>query len=227
MIFYKNKGSENIMKKYTISVKGVTKCFKAQTVFENINVDFQSGNIYGIVGENGAGKTLFFKIICGFAIPTAGEIFVYGEKLDRRNCFPRDTGIVIERSGFIDNYTARNNLEYLTLLNKKVCDKAIEQALQMVGLNPFSKKKYKNFSLGMKQKLAIAQAIFEDPKILILDEPFNSLDEESTNNIKQILLNLRNKGKLILLATHNRYEIQELCNVVYKFREYSLKEVNV
>lgn len=210
------------MEENSIVLENVSKRFKDQIVLEHVNAEFQPGHIYGIIGHNGSGKTLLFKMICGFVLPTEGEVLVYGKRLDKNNCFPKETGVVIEKSGLIENYTAHQNLKYLTKLCKNVDDNIIEQTLLEVGLEPKSKKKYKNFSLGMKQKLSIAQAILEYPKILVLDEPFNSLDEDSISKVKEILLSFKREGKLILIASHNSIDIDELCDKKFKIQNGKL-----
>lgn len=207
-----------------IEIKDVRKEFKGHKVLTNINVSFVSGNIYGIVGRNGSGKTVLFKLICNMMQPGSGVITCNGIPITQKDVLCGNLGVVIERTDFIGDFSAVKNLKYLTSLNQNVGLNTIKATLEMIGLDPDSKQKYKNYSFGMKQKLALAQALYENPEILILDEPFNSLDKESIEKMKTLLIRARNEGKLILLATHNQSDLDELCDKQYTIEDGNLVE---
>ena len=197
-----------------ISVKGISKHFGEECVLNNVSRDFERGKIHGIVGNNGSGKTVLMKCICGFLIPDGGEVIVEGKRIGKEADFPDDLGVIIETPGFLPHVSARKNLEILASLNKKISGKEIEEAIARVGLDPKLKKPVGKYSLGMRQRLGIAQAIMEDPSILILDEPFNGLDKHSVSDMRKLIRELKNAGKTILLASHNQTDIDELCDTV-------------
>ncbi len=197
-----------------ISVKNVSKKFSEDYVLKNVNRDFEKGKIHGIVGNNGSGKTVLMKCICGFLLPTDGEIFVSGDRIGRDRDFPKNLGLIIETPGFLPNYTGLKNLEILASLNKKIKLGQISDSIKKVGLDPTMKKSVSKYSLGMRQRLGIAQAIMEDPELLVLDEPFNGLDKHAVKEMRELIKNLRNEGKTILLASHNKQDIDELCDTV-------------
>ena len=200
--------------KTAVSVNGVTKRFGEETVLKKVTHGFECGKIHGIVGNNGSGKTVLMKCICGFLIPDEGEITVAGKRVGKDVDFPADLGIIIETPGFLPRLSARRNLEILASLNKKIGAKEIDAAILRVGLDPQLKKPVGKYSLGMRQKLGIAQAIMEDPSILILDEPFNGLDKSSVSEMRKLIKELKNEGRTILLASHNQTDIDELCDTV-------------
>lgn len=203
------------MAKVMIEVKKYTKVIKNQTVLSEIDMKFEAGKIYGIVGHNGSGKTMLFRSICGFVKPTKGEIKVKEQHVGKDAIFPDDVGILIETPGFMPNKTGLENLKYLADINKRIDMEQIRKTLTRVGLNPDDKKKMKSYSLGMRQRLGIAQAIMEEPQILILDEPMNALDKDGVALVKDILLEYKAKGCTILLASHNDADIHSLCDYVY------------
>ncbi len=207
-----------------VELKDVSKEFKGHKVLTNINVSFKSGNIYGIVGRNGSGKTVLFKLICNMMQPSSGIITCNGIPISHKDVLCGNLGVVIERTDFIGNFSAVKNLKYLTSLNQKVGLNTIVATLEMIGLDPNSRQKYKNYSFGMKQKLALAQALYEDPEILVLDEPFNSLDSESIVRVKTLLRVAQNEGKLILLATHSQSDLNELCDKQFTIEDCYLVE---
>ena len=174
------------------------------------------GQVYGIIGNNGSGKTVLMKCICGFLIPTTGLIQVFGSSIGQDVDFPESLGVIIETPGFLTNLTGRKNLEILAGMRRKIGPAEIQQVLEKVGLDPALKKPVANYSLGMRQRLGIAQAIMEDPKLLILDEPFNGLDKHGVGEIRKLLLELKEEGKTILLASHNEEDIRILCDEVYE-----------
>ena len=199
-----------------IRVMDVSKSFGEETVLHHISYDFKEGRIYGIVGNNGSGKTVLMKCICGFLIPDSGEITVNYKRIGKDMDFPQDTGIIIETPGFLPNLTGMRDLELLASLRKKIDKKAVAEAIRAVGLDPEMKKPVSKYSLGMRQRLGIAQAIMEDPDILLLDEPLNGLDNEGVEEIRKVLLSLKEKGKLIILASHSKEDIQILCDTVFR-----------
>ncbi len=197
-----------------IRVEGVYKRFGTDTVLNNVSRSFERGRIHGIVGNNGSGKTVLMKCICGFLIPTEGKVTVNGRRVGRDVDFPPDLGIIIETPGFLPNMTGVKNLEILASLNKKIGLEQIAAAIRRVGLDPLMKKPVGKYSLGMRQRLGIAQAIMEDPALLILDEPLNGLDKHGVREMRQLIKGLKEQGKTILLASHNQGDIDELCDTV-------------
>lgn len=194
----------------------VTKKFGQELVLKEVNLTLGQGRVYGIVGNNGSGKTVLMKCICGFLIPTTGLIQVFGSSIGQDVDFPESLGVIIETPGFLTNLTGRKNLEILAGMRRKIGPAEIQQVLEKVGLDPALKKPVANYSLGMRQRLGIAQAIMEDPKLLILDEPFNGLDKHGVGEIRKLLLELKEEGKTILLASHNEEDIRILCDEVYE-----------
>lgn len=197
-----------------IRVEGVYKRFGTDTVLKDVSRSFERGRIHGIVGNNGSGKTVLMKCICGFLIPDGGSITVNGERVGVDVDFPRDMGLIIETPGFLPNVTGLKNLEILASLNKKIGLEEIAAAIRRVGLDPLMKKPVGKYSLGMRQRLGIAQAIMEDPALLILDEPLNGLDKHGVREMRQLIKGLKEQGKTILLASHNQGDIDELCDTV-------------
>ena len=197
-----------------ISVQTVSKFFGDTQVLREVNREFEEGRVHGIVGNNGSGKTVLMKCICGFLPPTRGHILVRGKQVGRDMDFPDDTGIIIETPGFLPNLTGIKNLELLASLRRRVDREGIRRTIERVGLDPDSKKPVGKYSLGMRQRLGIAQAIMENPSILILDEPFNGLDKNSVAHMREIIKGLRGQGKTIILASHNQMDIDELCDTV-------------
>ena len=192
------------------------KKFGTQTVLNNVSLTLEDGKIYGFVGQNGCGKTVLFKSICGFIYLDRGTITVDGKVIGKDIDIIKDAGIIIESPGFLPNYSAFKNLKFLTMIKDNIGDEQIKSTLISVGLDPESKKVVGKFSLGMRQRLGIAQAIMENPHILILDEPMNGLDKRGVEDIRKILMDLKKKGKLILLASHNPLDIDILCDCVYE-----------
>ena len=197
-----------------ISVKNLSKDFGQERVLKSVTRDFERGRIHGIVGNNGSGKTVLMKCICGFLIPTEGEVIVNGKRVGKDVDFPRDMGLIIETPGFLPNVTGMKNLEILASLNKKIGLREIAAAIRRVGLDPLMKKPVGKYSLGMRQRLGIAQAIMENPSLLILDEPLNGLDKHGVREMRQLIKGLKEQGKTILLASHNQGDIDELCDTV-------------
>lgn len=210
-----------------ICVNNGTKSFKNQEVLSNINIVFESGKIYGIVGYNGSGKSVLLKCICGFITLDSGEIEIYGKKLKKDIDMIQDAGVIIEEPAFLKEYSGKRNLEFLYSIRNKLNSEAISKAMRLVGLDENSKKKVKNYSLGMKQRLAIAQAIMENPKILLLDEPMNGLDKNGIQEIRELLLNLKKQDKTIVLVSHNQEDIRVLCDELYEIENGMLVKKNL
>ncbi len=199
-----------------IRVENVTKKFGSVTALDRVNISFQAGKIYGIIGRNGSGKTVLFKTMIGYLKPTGGRVVVGEKEIGKDIDFADNMGIIIENPGFLSRYTGYKNLEYLASIRKIIGKKQIRESMERVGLDPDSKKKVGKYSLGMKQRLGIAQAIMENPDILILDEPMNGLDNQGADDVRNILLKLKEEGKTIILASHNKEDIEILCDQVYE-----------
>lgn len=202
------------MQKY-IKIVNATKRFKEVTALDNVSLECDKGNITGIIGRNGSGKTVLFKCICGFLQLDSGEISFNGRVIGKKNMLT-EAGIIIEEPAFLRGETGLRNLEFLYMINHKRDTERLKRILVLVGLDPKMKKTVSKYSMGMRQRLAIAQAIMEDQEILILDEPMNGLDESGVNDIRELLLKLRSEGKTILIASHNKDDIEILCDSVYK-----------
>lgn len=202
-----------------LEIKGLTKKFKQRTVLREINLSLKFGNIYGFIGANGSGKSVFFKTICGFLKPDKGTVTVNGKTIGKQIDFLPSLGVVIEKPGFIENYNQFDNLKYLAQINNIIDDKKIIEVIHRVGLDINNKEKVKTFSLGMRQRLAIAQAIMEDQKIIILDEPFNGLDKNGCNQIKNLLMELKLPDRLILLTSHIEGDIDSLSDYIFEFSD--------
>lgn len=199
-----------------IEVQNVVKRFRDQVVLKNVSISFEKGKIHGIVGRNGSGKTVLFKCICGLMHPEVGVILVNGKRVGRDVDMPEDIGAIIEAPGFLPNYSGYKNLRFLANIRRKIGKEEILNVLKTVGLDPESRKHVGKYSLGMRQRLGIAQAIMEDPEILILDEPMNGLDNAGVQDIRALLLELKAQGKTILLASHNHEDIAALCDTVHE-----------
>ena len=199
-----------------IEVQNVVKRFRDQVVLKNVSISFEKGKIHGIVGRNGSGKTVLFKCICGLMHPEEGVILVNGKRVGRDVDMPEDIGAIIEAPGFLPNYSGYNNLRFLANIRRKIGKEEILNVLKTVGLDPESRKHVGKYSLGMRQRLGIAQAIMEDPEILILDEPMNGLDNAGVQDIRALLLELKAQGKTIFLASHNHEDIAALCDTVHE-----------
>ena len=198
-----------------IQIENVTKKFGEAVVLDEINMELQPGNIYGLVGRNGSGKTMLMKCICGFVLPTSGTIHVNGKIVGKEIDIPDDIGIIIENPGFLPNYSGFKNLQLLAMIRNKIGKAEIKEAIRRVGLDPESKKHVGKYSLGMRQRLGLAQALMEDPSILLLDEPMNGLDNEGVEEIRKLILDLKQNGKLIIIASHTREDINLVCDEVF------------
>lgn len=210
------------MKAY-IKIQNLNKEIKHNTILNNINLELEKGKIYGFRGINGSGKTMLFRAICGLIMPTEGQIIINDKVLHKDMSFPESVGVLIEHPGFLPNYTGKGNLQLLAEISGKVGDKEIEEAISLVGLNPHDKRKYKQYSLGMKQKLGIAQTLMEDPELILLDEPTNALDEESVQNVLNILRKEKEKGKIILIASHDRSTLEQISDEIFEIELGKIK----
>jgi ABC-2 type transport system ATP-binding protein len=207
------------MEDEVIVVKNVCKSFKETQVLNNVSITFGKNKIHGLIGRNGSGKTMLLKCICGFVPVTSGEIIVNGKRIGKDIDVPKDVGIIIEAPGFLPNYNGYKNLKLLAAINNTISKPEIKAAMQRVGLNPESKKWVGKYSLGMRQRLGIAQAIMENPHILLLDEPMNGIDKHGIKDIRDLLLRLRDEGKTIILASHSAEDIDILCDTVSEMDE--------
>ncbi len=197
-----------------ITVKNAVKKFKDVTVLNNITVSFEKSKVHGLIGRNGSGKTMLMKCICGLVPLTSGAISVNSRIIGKDVSVPKNIGVIIETPGFLPGYSAYNNLKFLAALNGKIGKDEIRNAIKSVGLDPDDKKHVGKYSLGMRQRLGLAQAIMENPDILILDEPMNGLDKDGVKDMRQYLLDLKSQGKTILIASHSAEDIDVLCDTV-------------
>ena len=210
---------------YYIELEHVKKRFGEEEVLKELTWKMEKGKVYGIVGNNGSGKTVLMKCICGFLPVTQGIVKVGGKYIGQETDFPESLGVIIETPGFLTNLSGRRNLEILADLRGKLRREDITSVLIRVGLDPDLKKPVSKYSLGMRQRLGIAQAIMEDPELLILDEPFNGLDKHGVEEIRNLLLKQKEDGKTILLASHNSEDIRVLCERVFEMDGGVMREV--
>lgn len=197
-----------------ITVNELNLTIKKQTILNNVSVNFEKGKIHGLIGRNGSGKTMLMKCICGFVRPTSGTIIVADKQIGKDRDFPDSIGIIIETPGFIPYYSGYKNLKLLADLNKKIDKEQIKKSMVQVGLDPDLKRYVRKYSLGMRQRLGLAQAIMENPDLLILDEPMNGLDKDGVADMRKYLLNLKGQGKTIIIASHSAEDIEVLCDTV-------------
>lgn len=208
-----------------IQVKDVSLTLKNVPILININASFERGKIHGLIGRNGSGKTMLLKCICGFVKPTSGVITVDGKRIGKDCDFPDSTGIIIETPGFIPYYSGYKNLKLLADLRNKITADDIKKTMENVGLDPELKRHVRKYSLGMRQRLGLAQAIMENPDLLILDEPMNGLDKDGVKDMRQYLLNLKSQGKTILIASHSAEDIDLLCDTVWEMDKEKIEKV--
>ena len=208
-----------------LEIKNLEKKFGKNTILKDVNLTFTDGKIYGFVGRNGSGKSVFLKLICGLYTPTSGEILLDGVNYTLSNAFPENTRALIEKPKFLPDLTGYENLELLASLQNKIGQKEIEETLKKLNLFEEKDKKYSKYSLGMKQKLGIAQVLMEDPQLMIFDEPFNGVENETAANIRELLLQEKKKKKIILIASHIKEDITSLADVVYEFDGGKIQEI--
>lgn len=207
-----------------IKVDNVEKYFRGYKVLDSVNLSCESGSITGIVGNNGSGKSVLFKCLCGFYQLDRGVIYINGKKKNP-NSILKNAGVIIEAPAFLERYSGYKNLAFLYGINHKVDKSYIYSVMEKVGLSPTSRKRVSRYSMGMKQRLAIAQAIMEENEIIILDEPMNGLDKNGVIDMRKLFLDLREQGKTILLASHNREDIEVLCDHVYEMEKGVLNQI--
>ena len=197
-----------------IEVRNVNLTLQKNPILNEININFERGKIHGLIGRNGSGKTMLMKCICGFIKPTSGIIFVDGKQIGKDCDFPQNTGIIIETPGFIPYYSGYKNLKLLADLRKKITNNDIKTVMKKVGLDPELKRHVRKYSLGMRQRLGLAQAIMENPYLIILYEPMNGIDKDGVKDMREYLLDLKSQGKTILIASHSAEDINVLCDTV-------------
>ena len=208
-----------------IEITGLTKYYGQLCAVDSLSFSFGSGKLTALVGRNGSGKTVLFKSICGLVKLNSGEITVNGDVIGKDVSIIKNAGVIIEEPGLLRYKSGMKNLEYLYMINNKLDRKYLMTVMEKVGLDPKSRKKVGKYSMGMRQRLAIGQAIMENPEILILDEPMNGLDNHGVEDMRKIFLELKNMGKTILLASHNREDIDVLCDKVYEMDRGELKQI--
>lgn len=209
-----------------IRVENAEKIIKGVRILDVINVNFEQGKIYGLIGRNGSGKTMLLKSICGLTHLSSGTIYVDDQQIGKDVDIAPSLGAIIEVPGFLPNLSGYANLKYLASLRNQIGAAQIRQAIEKVGLDPDSRKPVGKYSLGMRQRLGIAQAIMENPDILLLDEPMNGLDHQGVEDVKTLLKDLRKQGKTIILASHHSEDIDELCDTVYRMDKGQLSACN-
>jgi ABC-2 type transport system ATP-binding protein len=202
-----------------IEVKNVTKRFKDNVILEDVNLEFVGGKIYGLIGRNGSGKSVLLKMLCAFYEPSSGEILYDGENIIKEEKYPPSTRALIEKPAFIPDLTGKQNLLLLASIQNIIGEKEIDSTMERLGLVPNDNKKYYKYSLGMKQKLGIAQVLMENPDVIILDEPINALDDSGTEQVRQILMKHKQRGALIIIACHDADELEFLSDEIIEIAE--------
>ena len=200
-----------------IEINQLTKKFGDATVLDSISMKLEPGKIYGLVGRNGSGKTMLLKHILGFVKPTSGSVHIDGKQIGKDIDMPENVGAIIENPGFLPEYSGFKNLKFLAMIRGKIGDQEIKDAIRLVGLDPESKKHVGKYSLGMRQRLGLAQALMENPDILLLDEPLSGLDNDGVEEMHRLLLQQKEQGKLLVLASHSKEDIAVLCDEVFRF----------
>lgn len=208
-----------------IEVNNVSLILQKNEILKDISMHFERGKIHGLIGRNGSGKTMLMKCICGFVKANSGEITVDGKRIGKDCDFPKNAGIIIETPGFIPYYSGYKNLKLLADLRGKISREDIRKTMEQVGLNPDLKRHVRKYSLGMRQRLGLAQAIMENPDLLVLDEPMNGLDKDGVADMREYLLALKEQGKTILIASHSAEDIDILCDTVCEIDKGRLEKV--
>ncbi len=208
-----------------IKLENVTKKFRDNIVLNNVSLEIEPCSVTGLIGRNGSGKTVLMKCILGLVSPTSGNVFVRGKQVGKEIDIPDNIGVIIENPGFLPNFSAYNNLMQLARIRRKIGKSEVRAAIKQVGLDPDDKKHVGKFSLGMRQRLGLAQAIMEDPDILILDEPMNGLDKEGVLDMRKYLLELKEQGKTIIVASHSSEDIDVLCDCVYEMEKGKIQKI--
>jgi len=205
-----------------IRIENASKSIKGKMVLRNISLELSSGRIYGLQGKNGSGKTMLLRLLCGLILPTMGKVIIDGAELGGDASFPKSVGVLIENPGFIGNYTGFKNLKILASINNAISDQEIISLMRYLDLNPYDGKKVRAYSLGMKQKLGITSALMENPKLILLDEPINALDEASSEKVLRALKERKKAGALIVISSHNKEELDYLSDSVIEIRDGSI-----
>lgn len=208
-----------------IQMVHVKKIIHGREILKDVTLSIAERGIVGFVGANGSGKSTIFRIIAGLVKPTSGEVFVFGKKLHKDLSFPKNTSVVFEKPGFLEQYSGFDNLKFLADIQRKINDQQIITAIQRVGLDPYDKRPVKAYSQGMKQKLAIAQAIMEEPDLILLDEATNGLDEKSVDQLFRIVREEHERGATLLITSHHKADIDTLCNEVYRVHEGVVEKI--
>ena len=199
-----------------IKIVNLCKVIKKNEILKNVNIYLEKGKIYGFIGKNGSGKTMLFRSLSGLVKPDAGEIFIDDEKIRFEDIVNYKVGMILENHSMYPEFTGLQNLKYLADINKYINEEQIRQSIVDVGLNPDDKRPLRKYSLGMKQRIIFAQAVMEKPDILFLDEPTNALDDEGVQLIRQLILKQKENGAIVLIASHNKEDIENLCDECYK-----------
>lgn len=207
----------------TIEITDLVKDIKGKRIIDHVNLHLESGKITGLKGVNGSGKTMLMRLVCGLITPTSGSIVINGKRLGKDITFPESVGILIENPAFLDAYSGFDNLKLLASIKHRIGPEEIRQTIARVGLDPDDKKKYRKYSLGMKQRLGIAAAVMEEPDIIILDEPTNALDSDGVAMLKEILHDQRERGALVLISCHDLPTLQELSDEIYLMESGALR----
>jgi ABC-2 type transport system ATP-binding protein len=202
--------------KNTIELNNVSKSIDGNEVLQNINLRLESGKIYGFIGKNGSGKTMLFRVIAGLMRAGSGSLSINGNEYIYNSKYPLTMGIIIENAGMYKEFTGRDNLKFLASIRKTIGEQEIDEAITKVGLDPKDKRTIKKYSLGMRQRIIFAQAIMEKPDLLLLDEPTNALDKDGVELIRQLILEEKNRGAIVCLASHNEEDISTLCDEIYR-----------
>ncbi len=208
-----------------VELNHIKKAYKSNVLFTDLNFKVQRGESCAIVGVNGAGKSVLLKMICGLVLPDDGEVVVDGERIEKGR-FPRNIGVILDNAGFLPNETGLKNLSIIAGILKKVTKDELEGVMRLVGLDPASRVKVAKYSLGMKQRLAIAQALMEKPSLLILDEPFNAIDSDTVEDFRKLLGRLNTQeGVTILMTSHHTEDICGLCGSIYRIESGDLRKI--
>ncbi len=210
----------------TIEFEKYTKAFGKNTVLDKIDLTLEGGKIYGLSGKNGSGKTMLMRAMCGLILPSEGKVKANGKEIGKEISFPEKTGILIENPGFIGSYSGFRNLKYLAEISGRVDDDGIRDILRRVGLDPEDKKPYRKYSLGMKQKLGIGAALMEKNELILLDEPFNALDEDGIERVRALIAQQKKKDTVIVISCHDKEELEGLSDVIISMKNGKITEVS-
>jgi ABC-2 type transport system ATP-binding protein len=202
-----------------VRVENYTKIIKKNVILDNVSVKFESGKVFGLKGKNGSGKTMLMRAVAGLILPTSGAVYINDKEIGKDISFPPSIGMLLENPAFINNYTGFKNLKILASIQNRIDDSRIREVIKQVGLDPDDRRTYRKYSLGMKQKLGIAASYMEEPDIIILDEPINALDEESAKRVHEILDEQKRRGALIIIACHDKEELEMLSDEIIEIHE--------